>query len=234
MIKELIDRIAAHTHKNFMYADCNPTYLMSLLIKAEQKLPAEFWKEVKTEYYKKGEILVWDKYQGRMCIIESGIVYSYYQIAPPVKLIEDFFFPGSFLTSYFKIILHQPFTRQCEALCDVKLHWIKNEVLGHYRTIVPELNDLFDYLTGCWMKHTDDKLVHRFLTAEEQYHFLCKRQPILVKSIPSIYIANYLGVAPETLSRIRSKRKKWDKLPDMTPIEYALNKRAVSKMNGNK
>ena len=43
------------------------------------------------------------------------------------------------------------------------------------------------------------------LTAEERYLKLLKRSPKVVQRTPQKYIAFYLGVAPESLSRIRKK-----------------------------
>jgi CRP-like cAMP-binding protein len=43
------------------------------------------------------------------------------------------------------------------------------------------------------------------LTAEERYMKLLKRQPEIVLRTPQKYIASYLGITPESFSRIRKK-----------------------------
>lgn len=43
------------------------------------------------------------------------------------------------------------------------------------------------------------------LSAEERYLKLIKQEPEIIKNFPLNYIASYLGVAPESLSRIRRK-----------------------------
>jgi CRP-like cAMP-binding protein len=45
----------------------------------------------------------------------------------------------------------------------------------------------------------------RFDTATERYENLIKRYPRLVQRMPQYMIASYLGVTPESLSRIRAK-----------------------------
>jgi hypothetical protein len=46
-----------------------------------------------------------------------------------------------------------------------------------------------------------------FLTksAEERYYSLFKNQPQLIKEIPLKYIASYIGITPQALSRIRAR-----------------------------
>jgi CRP-like cAMP-binding protein len=43
------------------------------------------------------------------------------------------------------------------------------------------------------------------LTAEEKYHDLFKTHPVFFQRFPQTMIASYLGISPETLSRIRKK-----------------------------
>ncbi|HJS54398.1 MAG TPA: hypothetical protein VJ765_07645, partial [Chitinophagaceae bacterium] len=43
-------------------------------------------------------------------------------------------------------------------------------------------------------------------TAEERYDDFLKKYPSLVQRVPQHMIASYLGISPETLSRIRKKQ----------------------------
>jgi hypothetical protein len=44
----------------------------------------------------------------------------------------------------------------------------------------------------------------QFETAEQRYKKLLENNPELIKRVPLSYIASYLGITLETLSRIRS------------------------------
>ena len=44
----------------------------------------------------------------------------------------------------------------------------------------------------------------RFATAQDRYLKLCKLMPQVVLRAPLVYIANYLQMTPETLSRVRA------------------------------
>ena len=45
----------------------------------------------------------------------------------------------------------------------------------------------------------------QFETAEQRYINLIKDQPEILKIVPLQYVATYLGITKETLSRIRAK-----------------------------
>jgi ribosomal protein L10 len=45
----------------------------------------------------------------------------------------------------------------------------------------------------------------QFETVQERYEKLANDIPQIIFRVPSIYIASYLGVTPETLSRVRAK-----------------------------
>ena len=51
----------------------------------------------------------------------------------------------------------------------------------------------------------------RFESAQDRYHKLIKRQPQLVLRAPLVYIASYLQMMPETLSRVRTAALMEDK-----------------------
>lgn len=51
------------------------------------------------------------------------------------------------------------------------------------------------------------------LTAEERYDNLLKSNPELLQRISQKHIASYLGITPQSLSRIRKKSLQKDKLP---------------------
>ncbi|MCD6019523.1 MAG: putative transcriptional regulator, Crp/Fnr family [Bacteroidetes bacterium] len=64
------------------------------------------------------------------------------------------------------------------------------------------------HLTGYqkWALLLQQQMAERHtLTGEERYLNLLKAKPKLFQRVPQHYIASYLGISPETLSRIRKK-----------------------------
>lgn len=45
------------------------------------------------------------------------------------------------------------------------------------------------------------------MTPQERYNSLCLSRPSVIEEIPQKYIANYLGIQPESLSRLKKKRQ---------------------------
>ena len=48
------------------------------------------------------------------------------------------------------------------------------------------------------------------LSPIEKYHFALKQRPQLIQKVPQHLLAQYLGITPETLSRVRKQMKSYD------------------------
>lgn len=71
-----------------------------------------------------------------------------------------------------------------------------------------ELRRLFRRMMECKLLYIKKKTqISIFKSAKERYDDLIARKPDLILRVPSVYIASFLGVTPETLSRIRSNMK---------------------------
>lgn len=79
-----------------------------------------------------------------------------------------------------------------EKLEEVALHNVNIQIL--YRKILEESLILSQI-------HAD---LVRFESAQDKYKKLCKNSPQIVLRAPLVYIASYLQMSPETLSRVRS------------------------------
>ena len=79
-----------------------------------------------------------------------------------------------------------------EKLEEVALHTVNIQIL--YRKMLEESLILSQI-------HAD---LVRFESAQDKYKKLCKNSPQIVLRAPLVYIASYLQMTPETLSRVRS------------------------------
>lgn len=73
----------------------------------------------------------------------------------------------------------------------------------------PDLNFVGRVITENYFRKSEERLtLLRRQSAEERYLFLVEHYPSLIRRIQVKYIASYLGVTFETLSRIRNKISK--------------------------
>lgn len=135
----------------------------------------------------------------------EGIIESSIESKDEIKII-DFVFPNNFICSYTSFLLNSPSNIQTKALTDCKVEYIlKSDLEKAY------LNSIVANKFG---KHVAEQFLikkiireNEFLTqtAEERYLSLINKNPEIIKKIPVNKVAKYLGIHPESLSRIRSK-----------------------------
>lgn len=118
----------------------------------------------------------------------------------------DFTFDNNFLTDYNSFINQVPSSYLFEALEPVKYLYISKKRLEKLYENYPELRTLArKEAESTALKVTtmaQSLITHK---AEKRYLNLLENQPNIIRRVPQKYIASYLGIAPESLSRIRKK-----------------------------
>jgi CRP-like cAMP-binding protein len=152
----------------------------------------------------KGTVLTdYGKIERNIYFINSGIIQVTLQRDIEEKII-DFFFPESFVCSYSSFILQIPSDVRVSALTDCEV-----EIISHDNIQMAYNESFFANKMGRIL--TEQIFIIKsqrekdFLTksAEERYAELVSRRPDIIKLIPGYKIAQYLGIKPESLSRIR-------------------------------
>ena len=159
--------------------------------------------------YAKGQIIL---AEGEICreilYIDTGLVRQFYEKRDLNKtrvVTEHLGVDGTIVMCIESLFREEPTKRQIEALensiCyalpkqrleEVALHNVNIQIL--YRKILEESLILSQV-------HAD---LVRFESAQNRYKRMCKLMPKVVLRAPLNYIANYLQMTPETLSRVRS------------------------------
>lgn len=147
----------------------------------------------------KGENCNW------VAFINQGIIRAYY-VADDQEKTADFLFQGNWISDYVSFLTHTPCKFNAEALeeCELLLLY-KEDMQRLYKS--SQNAERFGRLIAENLFIHLNKRIYSFLTQtpEERYTNLLKRRPNVVQRIPQHYIASYLGVRPESLSRIRKK-----------------------------
>ena len=87
----------------------------------------------------------------------------------------------------------------------------KTELMAINKDVFYALFDAYRNIERAWRMLEEEALMGKIerevemltFTPEERYHRLIKRSPHIFQNIPRKYIASYLRMTPETLSRIR-------------------------------
>ena len=154
---------------------------------------------------KKGTVLLSEGTIAKECFfILQGCVMSYYLVDGEVKVTE--FFTESHPITPVSYTTKKPSEYYLECMEDCVISIGTPESSAELMRKLPRLAALGskfmeDQLANQRMKY--DELVK--LSPEERYQNLQKTSPDLLSRVPQYHIASYLGIKPETLSRIRKR-----------------------------
>lgn len=178
----------------------------SLIGKLDEKSQGVFHSKVSTEEFPKNRVLV---EAGQVCkysfIVLEGCIRKFY-LKDGIEITSEFVFPGEMAVSFGSFLKKQPSVESLQTLEKTKAMVIPFSVFEFMQREHPEVvkenfNVLVDYLE--WLEKR--LFLLQYHTAKERYQILLDTQPELVKKIPLMFIASYLGITLETLSRIRAQ-----------------------------
>jgi CRP-like cAMP-binding protein len=157
---------------------------------------------------KKGEYLLKEgMVTSNTWFLEEGAARLFFN-KDGVELTGDFFFPYEFVDSYGCSALQIPSKVNIQLIRDSIVYlidWANVRDLQHKYLILSEIEKVIAACNVLWLEERVFSL--QSLSAEERYKQLLDRQPHFVQHIPLTYIASFLGISLETLSRIRAKQK---------------------------
>jgi len=161
-----------------------------------------------TRLYKKGEYLL---REGEICRsgfqIIKGIVRKYY-LTEGKEIITDLVFAGDLALSLKSYVYQQPSHEFIQAIDDTEVTLTSFETFQKLKKKHVELIELDLLLTEYHALWLEQRLWEfHSLDATQRYEKLLKEQPHFVQQIPLTYLASFLGVSLETLSRIRGKKR---------------------------
>ncbi|MBI0400186.1 MAG: Crp/Fnr family transcriptional regulator [Cytophagales bacterium] len=159
----------------------------------------------KTDYPKKFSLLKAGETESHLSFIEKGIVRLF---IPKIDndLTFGFCFQGQFVSAYDSFLSRQPCTYQVETMTPTTLWRISHEDLQFVYANTNVGNTIGRLAAESqFLIKSGRELSFLEQTAEERYRELFKKRPNLILEIPLKYIASYVGVTPQALSRIRKR-----------------------------
>lgn len=142
----------------------------------------------------------------RLAFVEKGALFSYSTTPKGAQNVIQFAFEGWWIADLYSFFTREPSKLTIEALEDSELYFIDR---SNHEQLLAQLPKYETY-TRLLYQNAYIALQRRLestigLTAEEKYRRLLDQYPALLHRMPLQLIASYLGVTPETLSRIRKQ-----------------------------
>ncbi|MGA9639515.1 Crp/Fnr family transcriptional regulator [Flavobacterium sp.] len=162
-------------------------------------------KLIKREFSKKSIVLKLGQKENYLSFIEKGII----RFCIPNELDDltfGFAFSNNFVSAYDFFLNREPSSYQLETLTETILWSLTYDDLQQIYAET-EVGNTIGRLTSeaLFLKKTKRELSLLSTTAEQRYLSLFEEQPHLLQQIPLKYIASYIGVTPQALSRIRKR-----------------------------
>lgn len=112
--------------------------------------------------------------------------------------------PSRFITSFQSFITQSKAYDNVETITDCDLLRISKANLDKLNTEINNWGVFGEKIYEQALVYNEDRTRDMILlTAEERYLKLIKNHPDIVQNVPLQYIASYIGIKPESLSRIR-------------------------------
>ncbi|GAB3892222.1 Crp/Fnr family transcriptional regulator [Larkinella knui] len=158
-------------------------------------------------YQKKKILLEPGQICDRMLFIHQGAMRSY-RIQEGLDITYFFFFPDlfAFATDFASFKTDQPTHYYLECIDDCRVTMFhRSDIFALYERY-PEMQKFGRLMAEYAYLMMDRRMSHfQFHNLETRYLALLQEEPALLQRVPQHLIATYLGVTPESLSRIKQQ-----------------------------
>ncbi|MCW4467705.1 Crp/Fnr family transcriptional regulator [Flavobacterium sp. MFBS3-15] len=137
--------------------------------------------------------------------LDHGVMRSYY-MNEGREITSGFHFAPFIMTDIFSLREKVPTAMNLQALRDTECYEISIDELEALIVRYPNLLNVFFKLYEILLLRSKKRQLSLIYDQpRERYLKLFKERPEIIAEIPQHYIASYLGIQPETLSRIKRK-----------------------------
>jgi len=165
-----------------------------------------FAQEVKVVQIAKNE--TWeamDRVARHMAFVNQGILREY-RVKDDEEFIQQFYAEGDFMGNYVSYQSSIPSETATVAIEPCEILQIPFKTLENLYTQVPAIQHFSEHIGQLKLQQIHQRASSLLTqTPEERYLQLLQNQPKLLQRIPQYFVAQYLGITPISLSRIRKR-----------------------------
>jgi CRP-like cAMP-binding protein len=148
--------------------------------------------------------------EGQVCdfigLLSSGVVIYFKSLDNGNEVTVHFAFEGDWVNNNLSRLNNSPSAIYIKAIEDSEILVIKQTAITELYVQIPKMERLGRILTErAFVDFVEQTLEFQTLTAKERYEKLLKNHPEIFQKVQLYHIANYLGIAPKSLSRIRKE-----------------------------
>ncbi len=157
--------------------------------------------------FKKDEFLIRpNEICGHTFFVEKGLLRQYSIDRKGKEHILQFAPEGWFVSDRESVYFKQPSQYFIQALEDTQVVLINEHFIHLLKKEVPSFNDFNNRLLHNHIRHLQNRINSLLSTqAEDRYLSFIKMYPDVLLRIPQTMVASYLGITPESLSRVRKE-----------------------------
>lgn len=157
--------------------------------------------------YKKGDLILKEgTVSNYTSWIIKGLVRSYY-VKDGEEITTKFLWEQGTITSVYSYYSRKPGNENIVALEDTTLASLHYDQMQMLYTKHPAFNYIGRVITERYLYLSEIEIFYlRKQKAEDKYQYIVKYFPELLQRVPLKYLATYMGMNLETLSRIRAKK----------------------------
>ncbi len=162
--------------------------------------------------------LTWRKLRKRQFLLQAGEVcrYNFYVVKGCLRMYEidetgrervlHFATENWWTGDLYSFLTQMPTSFHIECMEDAELLQIEQQCMENLYTQIPKLERFFRILVQNSLIATHRRLISIMSrSATERYYEFIEKYPDLEQRVANHHIASYLGIAPESLSRLRKE-----------------------------
>jgi CRP/FNR family transcriptional regulator, anaerobic regulatory protein len=148
--------------------------------------------------------------EGQVCdyvgFVNKGALVYFKMLDSGTEVTTDFAFENDWVTNNQSRLSNSPSHINIKAIETTEMLVVKNQDLSNIYIQLPKIERLGRILIEqAFVRITQQSIDLQLLSAKERYEHLLLKSPEIIQRAPLYHIANYLGIAPKSLSRIRKE-----------------------------